>query len=285
MSRIQEENMGKYYTSQKITIASTGREIDLLIFRPTKNQKPKEKTPGILWIHGGGYITGMAKMIYMSRAINLVKSYGAVVVTPDYRLSGEAPYPAALEDCYAALKYLKEHTDELCVNSSQLMVGGESAGGGLTAALCMYARDKGEVSITFQMPLYPMLDNLDTESSRDNHAPVWNTKRNHYGWKKYLGALDGKNVPPYAAAARQTDYSDLPPAYTFVGDIEPFYCETLTYIENLRKAGIEANVDVYPNCFHAFDMLTPFRKISKKAKAEFERRYLEAAEKYYAEQP
>ena len=277
--------MSKYYQSKSIKIPSTGRDIELLIFQPTKNKKPKVKTPGILWIHGGGYITGMARMIYMSRAIDLVKKYGAVVVTPEYRLSNEAPYPAALEDCYASLIYLKEHADELGVNSSQIMVGGESAGGGLTASLCMYARDKGEVNIAFQMPLYPMIDNQDTESSKDNHAPVWNTKSNHYGWKKYLGDLWGKDVPPYAAAARQTDYTNLPPAYTFVGDIEPFYCETLTFIENLKNAGVEAEVDVYPNCFHAFDMLLPFKKVSKQAIAEFEKHYLYACDNYFKEQP
>ena len=276
--------MSKCYKSKSIKIESTGKKIELLIFQPTLNAKPQNKTPAILWIHGGGYITGMARMIYMSRAISLVKKYGAVVVTPEYRLSNEAPYPAALEDCYAALKYLKEHCDELVANSSQIMVGGESAGGGLAASLCMYARDKGEVNIAFQMPLYPMIDNLDTESSRDNHAPVWNTKLNHFGWKKYLGGLYGKDVPPYAAAARQTDYSNLPPAYTFVGDIEPFYCETLTYIDNLKSAGIEAKVDVYPNCFHAFDMLTPFRKVSKEAIGKFEKEYLNACEKYFVEQ-
>lgn len=268
--------MSKYYVSEKIKIETVGKEIELLIFRPTVNAKDKANTPGILWIHGGGYVTGMAKMIYMSRAMNLVKKYGAVVVTPEYRLSKEAPYPAALQDCYAALKYLKEHAEELGVNSSQIMVGGESAGGGLTAALCMYARDKGEVNIAYQMPLYPMMDNLDTNSSKNNHAPVWNTKRNHMGWKAYLGDLWelGEKVSPYAAAARQTDYTNLPPAYTFVGDIEPFYCETLTYIENLKKAGVEASVDVYPNCFHAFDMLLPFKKVSKQAIAEFERQFL-----------
>ena len=278
--------MSKYYVSEKTQIETVGKEIELLIFRPTVNAKDKANTPGILWIHGGGYVTGMAKMIYMSRAMNLVKKYGAVVVTPEYRLSKEAPYPAALQDCYAALKYLKEHAEELGVNSSQIMVGGESAGGGLTAALCMYARDKGEVNIAYQMPLYPMMDNLDTDSSKDNHAPVWNTKRNHMGWKAYLGDLWelGEKVSPYAAAARQTDYVNLPPAYTFVGDIEPFYCETLTYIENLKKAGVEASVDVYPNCFHAFDMLLPFKKVSKQAIAEFEKQYLEACKKYYAEQ-
>ena len=140
-------SFNKYYKVEKKMISSTGRDIKLLIIKPKKNSKPKEKTPGILWIHGGGYIMGMAQMVFISRAINLVKKYGAVVVTPEYRLSKEAPYPAALEDCYSSLKYLKTHTDELGINSSQIMVSGESAGGGLTAALCMYARDKGAVNM------------------------------------------------------------------------------------------------------------------------------------------
>ena len=274
----------KDYVVEKKKISSTGRDIEILILRPLKNARPKSKTPGVLWIHGGGYRTGMAGMIYMSRALNLVKTYGAVVVTPEYRLSHEAPYPAALEDCYAALKYLKEHIEELGINDSQLMVGGESAGGGLTAALCMYTRDKGEINIAYQMPLYPMIDNEDTESSKDNHAPIWNTKKNHSAWKLYLRGLEGKEVPAYAAPARQTDYSNLPPAYTFVGDIEPFYCETLTYIENLHKAGIEAKVDVYPNRFHAFDMMMPFKKVSKEAIAEFEKQFCYAVKHYFAPQ-
>ena len=279
------KNSKKYIKLEKRKIKSTGRDIKILIVKPVKNAKPQNETPGILWIHGGGYATGMSEMIFLTRAINLVKKYGAVVISPDYRLSIESPYPAALEDCYSALKYLKDNRDELGINSSQIMVGGESAGGGLTASLCMYARDKKEVNIAFQMPLYPMLDNIDTDSSRDNHAPVWNTRRNHAAWKLYLGDLYDKEIPPYASASRQTDYTNLPPCYTFVGDIEPFYCETLTYVENLKKAGIEANVDVYKNCFHAFDMFFPFKKVSKKAINKFEKAYVYATKNYFKEQP
>ena len=188
-------------------------------------------------------------------------------------------YPSALEDCYAALLYLKEHAAELGCTDDQIMVGGESAGGGLTAALCMLARARGEVNIAFQMPLYPMLDHRDTDSSRDNHGISWNTKRNHAAWKLYLRDVEG-DIPSYASPARQTDYCGLPPAYTFVGEREPFYCETLTYIENLQKAGISAHVDVYPTGFHAFDMLLPFRKISRQAIEAFEKQYLYAAEHY-----
>lgn len=275
--------MKKGYIVKKAVIQSDGQPLKLLILQPADRAQMKERTPGILWIHGGGYATGMAEMVYMSRALNLVRQCGAVVVAPEYRLSGRAPYPAALEDCYAALKYLKDHAHELGVNDARLMVGGESAGGGLTAALCMYARDKGEVNIAFQMPLYPMIDDRDTESSRDNHGFSWNTRRNHAAWKLYLRGMEGE-PPAWAAPARQTDYTNLPPCYTFVGDREAFYCETLSYVENLKRAGVAAHADVYPTGLHAFDMLTPFRRISREAAEAFEKQYLYAAEHYTAAQ-
>lgn len=272
----------KKYTVEKRKIPSAGRDVRILIFRPTAAKKDPARTPGVLWIHGGGYAVGMAEMAYFSRPLALVKKYGAVVVCVNYRLSTEAPYPAALEDCHAALCWMKDHAAQLGISGSRLMVGGESAGGGLTAALCMYERDRGGVNIACQMPLYPMLDDRDTESSRDNHAPVWNTRRNHAAWKLYLKDL--AEIPPYAAPARQTDYSGLPPAYTFVGDAEPFYCETLTYIENLKAAGVEADVDVYPDWFHAYDMFFPFKAKAKSAIARFEERFCYAAEHYSAPQ-
>lgn len=257
----------------------------LLLISPAKRGGSAAKPPGVLWIHGGGYITGMPEMVYMSRALPLVKKFGVVVAAPGYRLAGEAPYPAALEDCYAALLYLKNHADELGIAEDRLMVGGESAGGGLAVAVCMLARDKGEIAVAFQMPLYPMLDDRDTPSSRDNHGLVWNTRLNHMGWKAYLGALWGKEPPATAVPARQTDYHGLPPAYTFVGRREPFYCETLAYVEALRDAGIEAEIDVYETGMHAFDMLLPVRKISRQAAKRFEEQFSRALERSRAKQP
>jgi acetyl esterase/lipase len=135
----------------------------------------------------------------------------------------------------------------------------------------MFAHDRGSVNIAFQMPLYPMLDDRDTPSSRDNHARNWNTPKNHKAWRRYLREAYGTEiVSSYAAPARRKDYSGLPPCYTFVGDIEPFYDETLTYVRNLQEAGIRAEVDVYPNCFHAFDVLLPAKKESREAIARFE---------------
>lgn len=277
--------MSKYFTKETRHIGSTGRDIRIVIYRPVKNKKEREKTPGVLWIHGGGYMNGFPEMLHFTRGISLVKKFGAVVVSPAYRLVWEAPYPAAVEDCYAALKYMKDHTEELGINSSQIMVGGESAGGGLTAALCIYARDRGEVNIAFQMPLYPMLDNHDTESSKRNFDPIWNTYMNHYAWKKYLGKLwDSGEVPPYASPSRLSDYSDLPPAYTFVGDWELFRCETLAFIDKLKEAGVDAKVDVYHNWFHGYDAYLPLSKKSKKAIGRFEEEFKYAAENYFREQ-
>ena len=173
---------------------------------------PEEKHTGVLWIHGGGYQSGSSKDVYVTRALSLTVKYGAVIVSPDYRLSKHHPYPAGLQDCYAALLYLKNHAKELGVRDDQIMVGGESAGGGMTAALCMLAKDQEEVNIAYQMPLYPMLDDRDTESSRDNHQPNWNTKRNHKAWKRYLRESWGTDLGSYSAApARRTEYAGLPP--------------------------------------------------------------------------
>ena len=234
------------------------------------------KGPGILWIHGGGYVTGMASMVWYSMGRMLARKFGGVVISPEYRLSGKAPYPAALEDCYAALKYLYDHADELGIDRSRIIVGGESAGGGLAAALCQLARDKGEVPVSFQIPLYPMLDCEDTDSSRDNHAHGWNTKRNHRGWHWYLQDLYGTDkVPPYASPSRAKDFSKLPPCYTYIEDGEPFYDETLTYVRKLKEAGTEAAADVFHGNTHGFDFMF-WTANAKEAK----KKLIKAAEPY-----
>ena len=259
-----------------------GHEMAVLVYRPENSTT--DAATGILWIHGGGYITGMASMAgMMGMGPRLVKDHGCVVISPEYRLGRKGRYPNALNDCYAALKYMLAHAEELGIRKDQIFVGGESAGGGLCAALCMLARDRGEVNIAFQIPLYPMIDDRDTDSSRDNRSKVWNTKRNHYGWKTYLGEMNGTDdVPAYAAAARQTDYANLPPAYTFVCTGEPFYCETLAFVESLRAAGVEAGLDVYDGLYHAFDMLQPGKEVSKTAIGRFETAFDEARKKYFA---
>ena len=238
-----------------------------------KSQRTEHARTGLLWIHGSGYITGMKEMVYMSRAADLVTQHGVTVLSPGYRLAWQAPYPAAAVDCYAVLRYMDEHRGEF--GADLLMVGGESAGGGLAAAVCMMARDRG-IQVAFQMPLYPMLDNFDTESSPNNHGKVWNTRRNHLGWRAYLRADAKKAVSPYAAPARQSDYRGLPPCYTFVGTGEPFRDETLAWVRSLREAGVPAECDLYDTDIHAFDMLYPELDISREASARFLDRFREA---------
>ena len=273
----------KKYIKEIVYVPTDDDELKLVILKPTVSRKTKDSTPGILWIHGGGYVGGNTRKIASSRAGDFVKKYGAVVVAPEYRLAGKAPYPAALEDCYIALQYLRDHADELGCSSEKIMVGGESAGGGLTVALCMYARDWGDVNIAFQMPLYPMLDDRENFSNRNNNSITWNSKRNRKAWDLYLENVVG-DPPSYAVPARQMNYADLPPAYSFVGEKEIFYTETMRYIDALKNDGVQAHADVYPTRVHAFDITFPFTKVSKQAIAELEKQYLYAAEHYSAPQ-
>ena len=266
---------------RKLRIPTLHGGIPALVLSPKST--PVNAT-GILWIHGGGYITGMKEMVHMSRAVELVKRFGAVVLSPGYRLAELAPYPAAMDDCYAALLHLKEHAGAIGVRSDQLMVGGESAGGGLCAAVCIRARDEGTVNVAFQMPLYPMLDDRDTETSRDNHGKVWNTRRNHLAWRMYLRGTDRAELAPYAAPARLTDFAGLPPAYSFVGDGEPFYAETVRYFERLRAAGVPAELDVYHTDVHAFDMMRPDDVMSIQAAERFNDRFAYAQARFFAPQ-
>ena len=266
---------------RKIRIPSPHGGIPALVLSPLT--APADAT-GVLWIHGGGYISGMKEMVHMSRAVDLVKKFGAVVLSPGYRLAPLSPYPAALDDCYAALIYLKENASALGVRSDQLMVGGESAGGGLCAAVCIRARDSGEVNVAFQMPLYPMLDDRDTESSCDNHGRVWNTRRNHLAWLLYLCGTDREQLTPYAAPARLEDFSGLPPAYSFVSDGEPFYAETISYFQRLHDAGVPAELDVYHTNMHAFDMMQPDSALAVRAVDAFNRQFERAQKQYFAPQ-
>ena len=266
---------------QAVRIPTENGGMSALLLSPLAALK---NAAGILWLHGGGYIAGMKEMVHASRAVDLVKKFGAVVLSPGYRLALKAPYPAAIDDCYAALLYLKAHAAAFGVRSDQLMVGGESAGGGLCAAVCIRARDEGKVSIAFQMPLYPMLDDRDTESSRDNRGRVWNTRRNHFAWRLYLRGTDRAQLSPYAAPARLTDFSHLPPAYSFVGDGEPFYAEAVRYFERLRAAGVPAELDVYHSDMQAFDMIRPDDVLSIQAAEAFNTRFADVQARFFAPQ-
>jgi len=259
-----------------------GSRMRICIF---KSKGTDEKSPGILWMHGGGYGMGIPENCF-TRAKQLMDAHDCVIISPDYRLTIHSPYPAALEDCYTALLWMKNNAELLGINNNQLFIGGDSAGGGLTAAISLYARDKKEVNIAFQMPLYPMLDDrMQTVSAKDNNAPVWNSKSNYNSWKLLLGDKFGTdNVSEYAAPTRATNYSNLPPTVALVGALEPFRDETINYVENLRKAGVKVSFRVFDGCFHAFDLIAPNTKVSKAAIEFITSEFAYAAENYFSEQ-
>lgn len=246
-----------------------------------RGKKTQGKTVGILWLHGGGYVLGSPEMAVMSFPKHLINNCNCVIVAPDYTLSAKAPYPAALNDAYQTLLWMKNNKNSLGIDYDKFVVGGESAGGGLTAALCLYARDNSNDSIAFQMPLYPMLDDRITQSSENNNAPIWDTSANKSAWHIYLGDRYMNNyVPVYAAPARETNYKNLPPAISVVGTIEPFYDEVITYFDNIEYEKIETKLMIADGCYHAFDMMAPYAQISKKANAFLLDSYNEFAHKY-----
>jgi acetyl esterase/lipase len=241
-----------------------GVRVRVRIYRPL-SPSTEGPLPGVLFLHGGGYAMGSPEA-FASSYEQLIRTRDCVIVAPGYRSSVEAPYPAAVNDCYATLLWLKKSAAELGVREDQLIVIGGSAGGGLTAAVTLMARDRGEVRIAHQMPLYPMIDDrMTTESMRDNDAPLWSARHNRVAWGLYLGGLSGDEVPRYAAPARETDYTGLPPTTTFVGSLDPFRDETIEYVEHLRAAGVPAELRVFEGCYHGFDLLRPDSKPGRAA--------------------
>jgi acetyl esterase/lipase len=265
-----------------------GTLLRVMVYRPrdVTARSGSGLPPGILWIHGGGYVMGNPEQDGASYA-RLIAASGATIVAPAYRLGPEAPYPAALEDCYLALCWMRDHADELGIRDDQLAVAGNSAGGGLTAALTLYARDRGEVAIAFQMPLYPMIDDrCATDSARENDAPVWDAVTNRNAWKVYLGGRYGTDdVPPYAAPARATNLAGLPPAMTYVGDIEPFRDEVADYVARLREAGVPVEFEIFPGAYHGFDVVAPGAAVSRRALAFQDAWLRDAVTRWFAPQP
>ncbi len=242
-------------------------DVPVLIYRPARSSGT---LPALFWIHGGGYVIGDAQQDDIV-VRDIVEAVGCVVVSVDYRLAPEHPFPAPVEDCYAALKWTAEHAGELGIDRSRIAVGGSSAGGGLAAGLVLLARDRGEVPVIFQLLIYPMLDDRDTTLSSEAfaEAPVWTRQSNRNGWRAYLGeAAGGPNVSPYAAAARATNLSGLPPTYMAVGSHEVFLDEDIEYAQRLLRAGIPVELHVYPRTFHGWDALAPEAAVSRRCIAE-----------------
>ncbi|GHH29104.1 alpha/beta hydrolase [Lentzea cavernae] len=208
--------------------------------------------PGLVYIHGGGFIVGSVEM-FDAQALKIVDELDVVIVSVDYRLAPEHPFPAPVEDCYAALQWTAAKAGELGIDPARLGVGGESAGGGLAAATVLLARDRSGPELVFQYLGIPELDDrLDTESMRDYvDTPLWNRPNAIYSWTAYLGAEPGgDDVSPYAAPARATDLSGLPPAFVTVCQYDPLRDEGIEYARRLAHAGVATELRLYPGTFH-----------------------------------
>ncbi|MBM4761231.1 alpha/beta hydrolase [Bacillus sp. B15-48] len=240
-------------------------DVRVKIYRPTDQSGT---LPCFYHIHGGGLILGgideeQLKMELFAEKLN------TVVISVDYRLAPEHPFPAPVEDCYAGLKWAAEHASELRIDPDRIVVGGESAGGGLAAATILLARDRNGPKVSFQYLIYPMLDDRNiTPSSQQftGNWPGWSKELNELGWLAYLGDQVGSdNVSPYAAPARANDLSNLPPTYIEVGALENFRDEDIDYAKGLMQADVSVEFHVYPGAFHGFEVANPMAKVSQKA--------------------
>jgi acetyl esterase/lipase len=211
--------------------------------------------PCVYSIHGGGYIIGSIDMddAKFDRWCN---EFGVVGISVDYRLSPETTYPGPLEDCYRGLKWAYDNHKMLGIDQHRIGITGVSAGGGLCAGLGLLARDRAEVPLIFQLLDCPMIDDTQTTpSSQLDDLAIWSHGSNTFGWQSYLGALYGTDdIPMYAAAARATDLSGLPPTYVCVGAVDGFRDEDIAYATRLNQAGIETELHVYPGAPHGVEL-------------------------------
>jgi acetyl esterase/lipase len=249
--------------SREVTVpGATGYDPTVRVYSPPGEGSGR---PCVYWIHGGGYLFGSGLNVD-ARINRWVEEFDCVAVSIDYRLAPEHPYPAPLDDCYAGLLWSAQHADELGIDPARIVVVGASAGGGLAAGLAILARDRGEVSLAFQLLIYPMIDDTNTStSSRIQGAPVWSRQANDLGWRAYLGERFGTDdVPAYAAPARVDDVTGLPPAWIGVGSLDVFRDEDITYALRLLQAGINTELHVYPGAPHGFEMIVPTARVSRR---------------------
>ncbi len=233
--------------------------VPLRIYRP---QAPTGDLPGILYLHGGGFCIGSIGTEHAG-AVALANAIGAVVVSVDYRLAPEHPYPAGLEDCYTGLQRLAALDG---VDPARLAVHGQSAGGGLAAATALLARDRGGPGLAFQSLGIPELDDrLETPSMvAFTDTPMWSRAQAAKSWEYYLG---GNPADQYAAPARAEDLAGLPPAYVVTCELDPLRDEGITYGLRLLAAGVSVELHSYPGAFHGA-MLVPGAAVVQRMQGE-----------------
>ncbi|WP_176594683.1 alpha/beta hydrolase [Sphingobium sp. EM0848] len=250
--------LGDGVTREDVMVAGLAGDPDVrVLLYKTAPAADGAQRPAILYIHGGGFFSGKADL-YEDWCRRLVTETGAVVAAVDYRKAPEAPHPAPIDDCSAALLWLHRSAAALGIDPARIAVEGVSAGGALAAALTLRARDEGKVSLAFQLLDYPMLDDRTGrgDAPRDPFAGdyVWTYNGNAFGWETLLGdEVGGEDVSPYAAPARATSLEGLPPAFIGVGALDPLMRENVDYAMRLMYAGVPTQLIVYPGAYHGFD--------------------------------
>ena len=251
-----------------------GHEFTVRVHRPINIEGP---LPAIVWMHGGGLVSG-THLIDDGRFDRWSPRFGGVVgIAVDYGLAPERPYPGPLEDCYTALAWVHANAAELGVIPGRVGIGGASAGGNQAAGLALLARDRGEFRVDFQALIYPMIDDrMITPSSQWADAPIWPPTSNDYGWSAYLqGRRGADDIPAYAAPARATDLSGLPPTFIAVGALDGFVDEDIEYANRLIRAGVATELHVYPGAPHGFDLLMVNTEIARRCRRHLDE-WLEA---------
>jgi acetyl esterase/lipase len=232
-------------------------DVRVLVYTPPGKNEVTLR-PAYLHVHGGGYVLGNPELNDGPNR-SLAAELGCVVVSVDYRLAPETRSPGAVEDCYAALLWLHAQTEQLRIDTTRVAIGGESAGGGLAAALAILARRRGEAQICFQMLDSAMLDDR-TGSNADPHPHcgefVWTQNSNRFAWGCLLGVEPGgPEVPVDTVPARTADLSGLPPTFIAVGALDLFLEENLEYARRLMRAGVATELHVTPGAFHGFTLM------------------------------
>lgn len=252
---------------ENVTIAGPGGSLRVRLYRP--REAPTRPAPALLWLHGGGYVLGWPEQDDRA-CLAFAGRLRVTVVSVDYRLAPEHPFPAALDDALAALTWLVAHGEELGVDPARIAVGGSSAGGGLAAALAQRVHDTGPVRLAFQLLVYPMLDDRTASAAAPAQPDVrvWTPASNRFGWASYLGrdhrpTDPGAEPPPYAAPARRVDLAGLAPAWIGVGTEDLFFAEDSDYARRLEAAGVPTTLHVVQGAFHGFDSVFPRAGVSR----------------------
>ncbi|WP_313801426.1 alpha/beta hydrolase [Sphingobium sp.] len=254
MTAMAPEPEGTGVTWREERVESMHGPVHVRVYAPAAASAP---LPAILHIHGGGYVMGSVATNHASNMV-MAAAVEAVVVSVDYRLAPETPAPGSVEDCHAALCWLHDQAALLGVDPARIAVRGESAGGGLAAALTLLVRDRGGPAIVHQNLIYPMLDDRTCIARQADHlgAFVWTPEANAFGWRSLLGRAPGAaEVPPYAVPARAADLGGLPQAFIAVGALDLFLAEDMDYARRLIEAGVATELHVYPGAYHGFDIL------------------------------